>query len=373
MNGFTPLHIAAKKGYTEIAQLLLQTCPECISFPTDDNRNAFMLAALENQANMLTTFYDFFHDKNNAREDDIKFAKLFTSSVRAVDNLGNTVVHYCAWGGSMSCMQIVIGIYRLDHSIVNNEDVSPLQVAVAGNKSDMVSYLLSIQNDKLSKEEIVNSNVLVSDIILNNNDDNNNDYMVLSDTSSSGMNSFHRAALYGSLDTLKLLLDSSSSIEQKISNINSRTSNGSTPLQLAAKHGHFEMVHYLVSCNNNDNNNIVDLNAQNYFGLSSLLFACIGGYDDIAKYLIDHGADISVVTKEGQTLLHVVCEYGRHNIFKIIMESRKFEDLFAKDLKGRTATDAALGSGYKELAAKIAMYACIQEQTKELEAAIIDS
>lgn len=93
---------------------------------------------------------------------------------------------------------------------------------------------------------------------------------LLSESSGFGFNSLHRAAISGSLETIKLLLSESINPDGPILSVDSRAHNGNSVMHLAAQYGSLEIVLYLIEQHD------AQVNIQNDYDLTPLHFACIG-------------------------------------------------------------------------------------------------
>jgi ankyrin repeat protein len=223
VNGFNTLHIATKKKNIDIVTKLFTQFPDIITTLTIDGRSASMIAAFDGNLQILELL-ESYSEKN--------------TSVVSVDSQGNTLLHYACWGGSLDCAKYLAQRYPSTVNAKNSQDMLPIQFASAGNHFEIVKYF--------SNYALENGNELVED------------------SSTTGMNSLHRAAMYGSLETVVTLL---------VNNIipaNSCTKINNTALHIACQHGKIDVALYLL-----DNTNI-DVNSQNEFGLTALHFACLG-------------------------------------------------------------------------------------------------
>ena len=185
-----------------------------------------MLAAFENQIQVLESLHKY---------DSLNTSSSGEGKEEPVDQNGNTALHYAAWGGSLECVQYLVEVCGKRCDVVNHDSILPLQFAAAGNFTAIVQFLAgrSAASDK-------------------------------EDCSISGLSTLHRAAAYGSLDTMRILL------EQQSYDLNLKTANGSTALHLASQHGHFSVVAYLLERVG------VQIDEGNDYGLTALHYACIG-------------------------------------------------------------------------------------------------
>jgi ankyrin repeat protein len=91
----------------------------------------------------------------------------------------------------------------------------------------------------------------------------------------------------------------------------------------------------------------VDINTRNYAGETALFNGlCSSWFDDMPLFL-DAGGDLTVRSKKGQGLLHIVARNGKAETFKWLME--KGLDPLAEDGEQRSAVDVAHASKNKEI------------------------
>ena len=139
-------------------------------------------------------------------------------------------------------MKYLIEGDHFDPATKNREGLGAMQFAAAGKHVEIVDFLL-----KYDPNQVIN------------------------EISDSGLNSLHRAAISGSLDTIKLLLSPKGSQDSPdLSAVEYRAHNGCSVLHLAAQYGHIEIIQYLVEEFN------AEVNVQNDYSLTPLHFACIG-------------------------------------------------------------------------------------------------
>lgn len=319
VNGFNSLHISSKKGFKEIVSFLLYQFPLLLNTTTSDGRTALMLAAYEQKLEVLKILRNIILSSNTTNNNN-------ESVPDPVDGKGNAAIHYAAWGGSLECTKYLVEDCQMNPLIKNTEGVTPIHFAVAGNFVDIVAYL--------SKFSVASTDGFSE--------------------SSEGFNALHRAAMYGSLNSLQLLLQD---CELAVDGV---TSNGSTALHLSCQHGHLEVVQFLVMNYN------ADINAANSYGLTPLMFACLGGFVDICEFLLSHGARADISNASGGTALHMAASKGHIYSCKLLAKQGNNVDLFAVDEEGYTAIDAALNNGYKEVAKHIAYLSSIQLHTQNL-------
>jgi ankyrin repeat protein len=244
VNGLTSLHSAAKKGFADVCKALLSYPKEAadvsrlVLMRTDgEAKTALMLAAFHGQLETVRVLVS----STNAHLP-------LTDIVGAKDGKGNTCLHYAAWGGHIECVQYfgdLLGAEALD--VQNDEGLTPLQLATAGDFHAIVAYITQKTQDCGISSDCGSSIPNVS-----------------GEVSSSGMTALHRAASHGAYDTANYILKLS-----RIS-VNQQANNGNTALHYAAQHGHKTIVQLLIQQPS------VDISIANEYGLSPFHYACLG-------------------------------------------------------------------------------------------------
>jgi len=311
VNGQNAFHAACKRSHVDVVRLLLELGLGIETSKTEDGRTGFLIACFEGHIDVL---------------------KLLSSTPgleNAVDDAGNSAMHYASWGGQLKVIQYLLSSCFRDNeaaamSRINNEGMTCLQLAAAGNHVDIVQYLSTTSSHSMQA---------VSD---------------------SGHNALHRATMHHALGSIKLLL------EQGAQDINAKSASGLTALHFAAKHGFLEAVQLFLQRDD------VDVNAATDFGLTPLSYACVGGYSEIAHLLLlQPRIDASLLSSNGAHALHLAAASGLTSVCRVLVAQRGV-DVFVRDNEGQTPIDAALGSGFKELASTLAGWSAIALRKKKL-------
>lgn len=117
-------------------------------------------------------------------------------------------------------------------------------------------------------------------------------------------------------------------------------SGGKTCLQVAAHQGHQGLVEYLLSINANVN--IVDKE-----GDSVLHYAAFGNQPDIMRTLLQHGANINVLNASHCTALHISAHKKPPHCVRVLLEFNA--DVNLQDSYGDTALHDAIGKENTEV------------------------
>ncbi|XP_067661707.1 ankyrin repeat domain-containing protein 50-like [Haliotis asinina] len=189
----------------------------------------------------------------------------------------------------------------------------------------------------------------------------------LSVVNSDGNNILHLASFGGHVSMVKYI------VLQNITDTNSRGMLQRTPLMLAALGGHIAVFDFLVSkggetslvdsLNNSVlhlgctgghldmvkhilSQNIVDINGRGMFGLTPLMIAVVGGHVDTFKFLVNEGSNPSLVSRCGNSILHLACRGGHVNMTGYIL-SQNITDINSRGTLERTPLMVAAGAGNK--------------------------
>ena len=100
-------------------------------------------------------------------------------------------------------------------------------------------------------------------------------------------------------------------------NIHLQDKNGFTCLHAAAEGGHVEVVSKLLAVGAKENPDYV--NAPNHSGSTPLMVTCSNGHVNIATYLVEHGANIHLQDKNGDTCLHYAVKRGHVKVVRKLL------------------------------------------------------
>lgn len=189
-----------------------------------------------------------------------------------------TLFHYIACGGSVSFAQACLDL-NFPGNKQGRDGLTPLHVACANKNEEMAEFIL----DNCSKD--------ASDLLL---------------TDANGWNAAHHAAAakFGNI-LMKILeiTDGKACL--------SKDSKGRTPFHIAAMYDSVECVKLLLNLNHNKKDTDSLLTAHDNYGLSPLHLACRNGASSSAAYLLGRGANIELKGHSRFTPLHVAASAGK--------------------------------------------------------------
>lgn len=272
-----PLHVAVAQGNYETARAMLENSAEVNARTRNGDTPAQLAVKNGDHAllHLLLSQIEVTRSPNSLREllqtaaekNLVECARIciqFGAPIEAPDAQGWRALHTAAWAGSLEVVELL-----LEQSAIINarttQGETALQLAARQRNSNMISLLLE-------------NNAEVSG-------DNLPDRMLM-----------HIAAQRMSVRCIKLCL-------KKNISAHSADIRGWYPLHEASFSGNLETVAILLTCKND-----VLVNQQTPEGYTALFLAAkIGAYDIMCSLLAD-GADPSLKTLDGRTILHAAAE-----------------------------------------------------------------
>jgi len=216
---------------------------------------------------------------------------------------GVTAVHVAAQGGHLETVNTLIAA-NADVTILDDEERSPLYLAVKGNHGEVASALVkggADPNTPYVDEDGESHNLLMDSIVVENAEfsllliENGADiYGEDEHKVSTLLQASHR----GMIDVAKELLGkyAAESVEGKEEWIDAASDEGITPLIAACSEGHAEVVKLLLDAK-------ADANAKDKDQTNSLMAAASRGHTEIIDLLLDAGANVNEQNVDGHTAL----------------------------------------------------------------------
>ncbi|WP_265027666.1 ankyrin repeat domain-containing protein [Wolbachia endosymbiont (group B) of Chorthippus parallelus] len=377
-NGRIFLHHAARHGYSDVVELLVQSWPAVNA--TDLNNWTPLHYASEGG--------------------HLKIVKLLTRE-RADINIRNSdedkPLHVAAKSGHQPIVRFFIDERGMDINDLGRDNWTPLHYASANNYSQIVNFLvkegadITIQNAQgkapleliTGNQEIVRSlqNEALFDAVeqgeyaqvqkyLDNGADPNslsgNDWTLLHRAAekghlliasllvergasidaenSDGDKSLHIASQYGHINIVKLLLNGK---------VNDKGKDNKTPLHYAAESNHFEVVRYLVGEKG------ADINLKDADGDKPMHLAAKNGHTDIVKFFLDKKLSVNDLGKDSWTPLHYAAEQGKSEVVELLIT--RGANINAENSGGKTPLQLAQDERVKELLLNKALFDAVKE------------
>ena len=200
-----------------------------------------------------------------------------------------------------------------------------------------------------------------------------------------GHTPLHRAAIYGFVDIVRLLLDSMANIEaqsqdfgrnalqwaawhgheaivklllERGAQIEAQDERKWTPLHLAASEGHEGVLNSLVGEN-------LNMNGTDAYGATALYRAAEGGHEGSARLLLENGAQTDIKNDYAQTALHRAADLGHLAVCRLLLQRGAAYNI--KDYYGWTPLYRAADHGHGEVATLLANFAEAAREASRVE------
>lgn len=225
---------------------------------------------------------------------------------------GVTGAHVAAQGGHLESVKILIDA-GADVTILDDEERSPLLLAVKGNYGDVASALVkggADPNTPYVDDEGVKHNLLFDSLLVENGDfaelliESGAD---IYDEDEHKVTTLLQASHRGLTDVVKALLAKNT----KDGWIDSASDESITPLIASSSEGHVEIVKMLIDVKAN-------VNAQDKDQTNSLMAAAARGHTDIVEALLKAGSDVNEQNVDGHTAL--MFAYNGKNQVEVLWE-----------------------------------------------------
>ncbi|XP_048250459.1 ankyrin repeat domain-containing protein 17-like isoform X2 [Haliotis rufescens] len=352
-NGRTPLMVAAEKGHRQVFDLLMREGAD-VSLVDYDRNNILHVACLGGHTDMVNYVLsqkvaDINSRGKYRRTPLMKTAEkghrqVFDLLVREgadtslADENRNNILHVSCLGGHVDMVKYVLSQKVADINSRGKYWRTPLMMAVGAGHRQVFDLLMT-------------QGVDVSLV-----DDNRN-------------NILHVACRGGHVDMVEYFLS------QKVADINSRGQYGRTPLMATAEKGHRQVFDLLVTegadvCLVDDNRNnilhvaclgghvdmvkyilsqkVADINSRGKYWGTPLMKTAQKGHKQVFDLLVGEGADVSLVDKNRNNILHVACLGGHVDMVKYVL-SKKVADINSRGHNGRTPLMVAAEKRHRQV------------------------
>lgn len=152
---------------------------------------------------------------------------------------------------------------------------------------------------------------------------------------SQGWSYLHIAAIKGSYELIKVLINSAANLIDKQEDTGLRTS-----LHIAANDNNTEAIKCLLE--SEAKIDIGDINSK-----TPLHYAARNGHIEAIKVLLEYGANVNEDDNRGETSIHLATQEGHIEAIKVLLESKA--DINEVNKKGLNPLDIAIGNGKAEV------------------------
>ncbi|XP_067660154.1 putative ankyrin repeat protein RF_0381 [Haliotis asinina] len=223
-------------------------------------------------------------------------------NTRGKDNM--TPVMHAAKGGHTEVFDLLVR-EGANLSFVDDDDGNILHLASIGGSVEIVQY------------------VLAQNIVGINSRDTDSQTPVM------------KAAIYTGKAVFDLLLKA----KADLSLINAYHE---TILHMACEGGNIEIIKYIL------NQDIVDIDSQDINGQTPAMIPASNGNMDVLEILVEAGADLSLEREDGETILHVACEWEHIEIIEYLL-THSHVDINSRDGDDCTPAMMAAREGNEDI------------------------
>ena len=312
-DGWMPLLIAAKKGFTEVCEVLLEKGKANIEETTPNGNTALMLAVCEGCVSSVGLLL-----LKGARVDTIN-KNGFTPLLLAAFYGHTEVCKLLIEKGSEEREEVFAAAKGDARKVSQGGRVdarergfTPLLVAANNGHTDVCELLL--EKGKANIEEI---------------DADGNTALILAASEGDG------STVAGHPSTVALLLS-------KGARVDTRAKDGFTPLLAAAQFGHTEVCKLLLKMGK------ANVKETTPDGFTALLTAALGGHTEVCKLLLETGkANIEEKTPLGSTALNIAAMEGNASTVALLLSKGARVD--TRDRDGFTSLLLAADKGHTKV------------------------
>ena len=251
-DGATALILAAEKGHSRVANVLLGIAGIDVNATDKEGATALIIAAEKGHSRVANILLGI---------DDI--------DVNAAMSDGATALYVAVQNGHIEVTRMLLACPRIDVNAPRSDGVTPLYIAAENGHPDIVNALLAVEGIDVNA---VGDNAVTALFI---------------------------AAQMAHIEVV-CALSTCAGID-----LNAALDDGTTPLMIAAENGHAQVVHVLLS-------DIVgvDVNATDQDGVTALVISVEKGQHEVVKILLEAGANMNAATSTGATALYHAAKNG---------------------------------------------------------------
>lgn len=130
-NGFTPIHLASRKGHITIVDLLLKHCPQPRDLLDKNKWNILHTAVWHRRDNVVKYILGRFE---------------FQVLINQKDKFGNTPLHLAVWQGYPKTVSIIASNKRVNFSVRNSAGNSAMDIARTSLMGEKTLFLRRVSN-----------------------------------------------------------------------------------------------------------------------------------------------------------------------------------------------------------------------------------
>ena len=316
-DGVSPFMAVASQGSLESLDYLLDLLKkdlsdaelvDYINMLSFSGGSSAMFAAAGGHANCTERLISLGADVNKIAKATPEYLEKLEADIAAGVNQndephvdGVTGLHVAAQRGHLEVVDLLLAA-GADPTIKDEEDRTPLLLAIKGNYGEVASSLVKAGADPNTPyvDDNGDSHNLLFDAIMVENDEfaklliEKGADIYFADEKK--VNTLLQASHRGLKDVVEALLNSHAASGKKSGYVDEASDEGVTPLIASASEGHPEITKLLIAAKAN-------INVKDSDGTSALMAASARGHVDVVKALLEAGANINDQNADGHTAL----------------------------------------------------------------------
>ncbi|XP_067685768.1 ankyrin-3-like [Haliotis asinina] len=285
------LHCACRGGSVEITNRILMQNIVDINSKGDEGMTPVLMAASEGEREV----FDFLVTQG--------------ADLLVTDEDGQTILHHACYGGNMEIVNYILIQNIVDINSKDDNGVTAVLVAASLGNREVFDFLVRQGADILVADDdgqnilhlaCQKGNVEMVKYILTKK------RLGINTKGSRGMPPVLQSVYYGKKEVFDVLVKQGADLSVV-------DKNGDSILHLACRRGNVEMVNDILT------QKFVNINTKGYMGMPPVLLAVCFFNREVFDLLVKKGADLSVVDKHGDNILHLFCRYGNMKMVNYIL------------------------------------------------------
>ncbi|GBM77469.1 Ankyrin-2 [Araneus ventricosus] len=287
---------AVIKGHEEIVEYFLSRNPANAASRPEFHEFPLHIAVLSGHLNIVTKLLELYkrkdiNDKNKIFPDPLQIAsgKGFCEITRLLITNGADLnisdrfppLHVAISKGHSEVIDILIKS-GANITLRNTDGYSPIELAIKCKNLDLMETLLEISKLDINLK------------------------------GPNGQTLLHHAAVSGSLEIVKSLVD-------KGCTMNVKDSTDAKPIHIAAKDGHQDIVEYFL-------NEGIDIDDRGESGWSLMHYAAAGNQTEMCRFLLKKGQNVNIVDEHESTPHHVAAQMGNAGVLDTMLHYGAYYD-----------------------------------------------
>ncbi|MED6269542.1 hypothetical protein CHARACLAT_000552 [Characodon lateralis] len=330
-NDITPLHVASKRGNSNMVKLLLDRGAK-IDAKTKDGLTPLHCGARSGHEQVVEILLDrgapiLSKTKNGlsplhmaTQGDHLNCVQLLLQHDVPVDDVTNdylTALHVAAHCGHYKVAKLIVDKKANPNAKALN-GFTPLHIACKKNRVKVMELLLK---HGASIQAVTESGLTPIHVAAFMGHENIVHALTRhgaspNTTNVRGETALHMAARAGQADVVRYLLKNGAKVDTK-------SKDDQTALHISSRLGKVDIVQQLLHCG-------ASANSATTSGYTPLHLATREGHQDVASMLLENGASLSSSTKKGFTPLHVAAKYGKMEVASLLLQKRAPPDAAGK-------------------------------------------